>query len=108
MPLPPGHAASITLGRRLSLRERRLVAGFIAAMAALAVVLVISLSSGGPASANGCIYLTLPAATGAEQVSQCGGPARETCASAHRPGAFTAQAARAVSTACREAGLPVG
>jgi hypothetical protein len=105
--LPPGHAESVRLGRRLSLREKRLVGAFIAAMAALAVVLVISLSSGGQSSADGCIYLTLPAATGAEQISQCGAQARETCATAHAPGAFTAPAARAVSAECRKAGLPV-
>jgi hypothetical protein len=108
MPLPPGHAESIRLRPRLSSREQRLVAGFIAAMAALLVVLAISFSRGGQSSANGCIYLNLAAATGAEQISQCGAAARETCASAHRRGAFTAQAASSVSAACREAGLPVG
>jgi hypothetical protein len=108
VPLPPGHAASIRLSRRLSLRERRLIGGFLAAMAALVVVLVISFSSGGQASANGCIYLNVAAATGAEQISQCGAQARATCASATAPGAFTRPAAGAVSAQCRKAGLPVG
>jgi hypothetical protein len=108
MPLPPGHAESIRLRPRLSLREQRLVAGFIAAMAALAVVLIISFSTGGQSSANGCIYLNIAAATGAEQISQCGTAARSTCANAHTPGAFTRQAAGAVSAECRKAGLPVG
>jgi hypothetical protein len=107
VPRPPGHAASLSVGRRLSAREKRLVRGFLVAMAALVVVLVISFSRGGQSSANGCIYLNIAAATGAEQISQCGAPARSTCATAHTPGAFTRQAAGAVSAACRKAGLPV-
>jgi hypothetical protein len=108
VPLPPGHAETIRVGRRLSLREKRLIGGFLVAMAALVVVLVISFSSGGQSSGGGCIYLNIAAATGAEQVSQCGAQARATCASAHTPGAFTRQAASAVSTECRKARLPVG
>ncbi len=102
--LPPGHADA----RRLSRREKRLLAGVGGALAALVVVLIIALSTGGPASAHGCIYATIPAATGAQQISQCGAAARETCASARAPGAFTAQAAGAVAAQCRKAGLPVG
>ena len=77
-------------------------------MAALLVVLAISLARSGQSSANGCIYLNVAAATGAEQISQCGATARATCSSAHDAGAFTRQAAGAVSTQCRKAGLPVG
>jgi predicted acylesterase/phospholipase RssA len=108
VPLPPGHAASIQLSRGLSLREKRLIGGFLVAMAALVAVLVISFSSAGHSSANGCIYLNVAAATGAEQISQCGTQARATCASARIPGAFTHEAAGAVSAQCRKAGLPVG
>jgi len=92
----------------MSVREKRLVAGVLAAVAALAVVLVIALSAGGPSSAHGCIYATLPAATGAQQISQCGATARATCASVEAPGAFTAPAARTVAAECRKAGLAVG
>jgi hypothetical protein len=92
----------------MSVREKRLVAAVLAAVAALVVVLVIALSTGGPSSAHGCIYLTIPAATGAQQISQCGATARGTCASVHTPGAFTEQAAGAVARECRKAGLPVG
>jgi hypothetical protein len=106
--LPPGHAESIRLGRRLSVREKRLLGGVLGVVAALVVVLVIALSTGGQSSAHGCIYLTIPAATGAQQISQCGAPARETCSTARTPGAFTEQAARMVSAACRKAGLPIG
>lgn len=106
--LPPGHAQSVRLGRRLTLREKRLLGGLGAAMAALLVILVVALASSGQSSSHGCIYVTIPAATGAQQISQCGAQARSTCASAQTPGAFTPQAARAVSAECRKAGLPVG
>jgi hypothetical protein len=89
------------------LREKRLVGGVLVVVAALAVVLVVALSTGGPSSAHGCIYATIPAATGAQQISQCGAAARETCASVGTPGAFTAQAAHVVAGECRKAGLSV-
>ncbi len=106
--LPPGHAESVRAGRRLSVRERRVLAAGAAVVAALVLVIVIALSAGGRSSGGGCIYVTIPAATGAQQISQCGATARETCASVGTPGAFTAQAADAVASECRKAGLPVG
>lgn len=106
--LPPGHAESIRGGRRLSVREKRVLAVGAAVVAALVLVLVIALSTGGQSSGNGCIYVTIPAATGAQQISQCGAKARDTCASVGTPGAFTAQAAGAVARECRKAGLPIG
>jgi hypothetical protein len=77
-------------------------------VAALVVVLVIALSTGGQSSAHGCIYVTIPAATGAQQISQCGAAARDTCATSLASGVFTPQAGRAVAAECRKAGLPVG
>ncbi len=85
-----------------------MVGGVLGTIAVLAVVLVISFASSGPSSKSGCIYATIPAATGAQQVHQCGAAARSTCASAKTPGAFTPQAAEAVAAECRKAGLPVG
>jgi hypothetical protein len=87
-----------------------MIGGVLAVVAALAVALLVSLSTGGRASGHGCIYLTLPAnaMTGGTEVYQCGATARSTCASALAPGAFTAQAARQVAAECRKAGLPVG
>ena len=106
--LPPDHAERLTIRRPLSTRERRMIAGVLAAVLALAVVLVISLSSGGPSSSRGCIYATIPAATGAQQVSECGATARETCRTAYAPGAYTPQAASVIASECRKAGLSVG
>ena len=79
-----------------------------AVVAVLAVVLVVSLASGGKSSGHGCIYATVPAATGAEEISQCGAGARDTCATVRAPGAYTRQAADDIAAECRKAGLPVG
>ena len=85
-----------------------MIGGVLAVVAAIAVVLVISFASSAPSSKSGCIYATIPAATGAEQIHQCGAVARSTCASALSPGAFAAQAAQTVAAECRKAGLAVG
>jgi hypothetical protein len=106
--LPPGHAEAIRSRRPLSVREKRIIGGVLATVVAIAVVLVISFSAGGQTSSHGCIYVTIPAATGAQQINRCGAVARDTCASSQTPGAFTAQAARTVAAECRRAGLPVG
>ena len=85
-----------------------MLGGVLGTIAALALVLVISFATAGPSSKSGCIYATIPADTGATQINQCGAAARQTCASVEAPGAFTPQAARAIATECRKAGLPVG
>ncbi len=85
-----------------------MIGGVLGAVAVLAVVLVISFASSGPSSKSGCIYATIPAATGAQQVNLCGTAARSTCATVQAPGAFTPQAAESIAAECRKAGLPVG
>jgi hypothetical protein len=106
--IPPGHAETIRAGRRLSNREIWMITGVAGAVVVLAIVLVISLASSGPTSKAGCIYATIPADTGAEQVHQCGTQARDTCQSVFAAGAYTHQAAQAIASECRKAGLPVG
>jgi hypothetical protein len=106
--IPPGHAETLRTRRRLSPREIWMISGVAAAVVVLAIVLVISLASSGPGSKSGCIYATIPAATGAQQVHECGGQARDTCQSVFAAGAYTHQAAQAISSECRKAGLPVG
>jgi hypothetical protein len=105
--LPPGHAQQLGARRALSRRERYLVRGVLVIVGAIVAVLVVSLLIGGKSSRHGCIYVTIPAATGAQQVNECGAIARYTCLSVGAAGAFTAQAARAIATECRKAGLPV-
>lgn len=85
-----------------------MIGGVLGAVAAVAVVLVISVGTPGRTSAHGCIYATIPAATGAQEVNRCGAVARDICASAFRPGEFTPQAALVIAAQCRKAGLPVG
>jgi hypothetical protein len=106
--LPPGHAETLRPRWRLSAREKWMIGGVLGVVAALAVVLVISFASSNPSSTSGCIYATIPAATGAEQIHQCGATAKSMCATVHSGGGFTAQAASTIASKCREAGLPVG
>lgn len=105
--LPPGHAQELRLRRRASPRERWMIGGVLATLAALALALAISLASSGPSSGHGCIHATIPGAVGAEQVNECGATARSTCSSVNEPGAYTPNAARAIAAECRKAGLPV-
>jgi len=106
--IPPGHAETLRARRRLSKREIWMISGVLATVVVLALVLVISFATSAPSSKSGCIYATIPAATGAQQVSQCGAAARSTCTTVLTPGAFTAQAAETLASECRKAGLPVG
>jgi hypothetical protein len=85
-----------------------MVAGVLATVAAVILVLVISLATAGRSSAHGCIYATIPGVVGAQEVYQCGADARATCASAETTGAFSAQSAQTIALECRKAGLPVG
>jgi hypothetical protein len=106
--LPPGHAKATQQLRQLTPRERWLVR-VVKAVAALVVVGIVVgvLSQSGPKSSRGCIYATIPGPVGAEQISQCDGQARATCATVFRPGDFTSDAAKTVATECRKAGLIV-
>jgi hypothetical protein len=85
-----------------------MVGGAVATVVAILVAVVIALAAGGRASSHGCIYATVPAATGAQEVSQCGAAAASTCMSVRAPGAYTPQAARVIAVQCRKAGLAVG
>jgi hypothetical protein len=105
--LPPGHAQEISSRRSLSAREKWMVGGVLAMVAAVILILLISIGSTGKTSAHGCIYATIPGAVGAQEVNECGADARATCQSVGTPGAFTAQAARAIAVQCRKAGLAV-
>lgn len=105
---PPGHGQAVDARRALPQRERWMVGGALLAVAAVILVLLISIGSGGKTSGHGCIYATVPGPVGAEEISGCGAEARATCQSARAPGAFTADAARVVIAQCRKAGLPVG
>ena len=103
--LPPGHAEQVRLRRKLSGRERWIVRGVLAAVAALAIALIVALALPGKKSSNGCIYLTVAGPVGAQYIYHCGAEARRVCSTATRPGAVGGQA---LVAECRKAGLPVG
>lgn len=107
MVLPLGHGIAPAAARRLSRRERWMVRGVLAAVAALVVVLVLAIASAGRTSAHGCIHVTIPGPVGAEQLDQCGAQAKATCRSVALPGSYPAPTARTVARECRRAGLAI-
>lgn len=77
-------------------------------VAAVAVVLAISLGSSGRHTGDGCIDATLPYAFGGQEIYRCGAAARHECAAATTPGGFNQEAGRLIAIECRKIGLPVG
>jgi hypothetical protein len=106
--LPPGHAESIRRPLRFGRRERWAVSSMVVVIAALAVVLAISLGSQGHRTGNGCIDATLPYAFGGQEIYRCGDAARSECARATTPRGFTREAGRLIAIQCGKIGLPVG
>ena len=106
--LPPGHSEQVLARRGMTRRERWMVGSVLAVVAALAVVVVVALATGGHTSANGCVHVNLPYSTGGQEFYECGSKARSMCAQVNRPGGLSGAAARAVAVQCRKAGLPVG
>jgi hypothetical protein len=104
---PPGHAEALQVRRGLTRRERWIIGGVLAVVAAVVVSIAIAFATAGPSSGHGCIYATIPGPVGAAQVSECGAVARSTCATVNAPGAYAPAAARTIAAQCRKAGLPV-
>jgi type II secretory pathway component PulM len=107
MIMPPDHARAVAARRALNPRERWILGGVAAVLTSLIVVVVISLSSTGHVSGNGCVDVALPYSTGGAELYRCGSDARAMCAAAGKPTGYTGAAGRAVATECRKAGLPV-
>ncbi len=106
--LPPGHAQTVREARAVRPSERRTIGGVLGLLAAVAVVLLISLATGGHKSGHGCISVGLASSTGGVQLYRCGAPARALCSSVDQPGGTSGGAARSIRAQCRKAGLPVG
>jgi hypothetical protein len=85
-----------------------MIGGVLGVVALLAIALVVSLASSGHKSGHGCISISLAYSTGGTQTYRCGASARELCAGVGKPGGTVGVAARALTTECRKAGLPVG
>jgi hypothetical protein len=106
--LPPGHAQSVSrTPRPLTRRERMLVRGVLAliAAAAVAVGVAVGFASSSPAG-RGCIDVTVASSIGAQPISGCGTRARSLCLQVG-DGGFTGTTASLVASACRRAGVPV-
>ena len=104
MPLPPGHYAQVTRPRAPRRRDRWIVGGSLALLAAIAVVVVVSFTSVQRRSHAGCIDVSAATAIGGSDLYRCGATARDLCAlqRARSSIAFT----HALDRACRRAGLP--
>ena len=94
--------------RRFTKREKWILSSVVATVAALAVIVIIAIATADPTSGNGCVNVTVPSSMGAQPLSGCGAKARSMCRLAGAPGGYTGSLARALSTECRKAGLPVG
>ncbi len=106
--LPPGHAQTVAVRHRLTLRERWLIGGILAVVAALAVAVVVALATSGHSTGNGCIDVNVPYSIGGQEVYRCGAAAEQVCAAVDTPNGFTGSAGRAVAAECRKVSLPVG
>lgn len=106
--LPPGHAQAVRKPYALRRREKVMITGVLGVVAALVVILALSLGSGEKQSGHGCISVGLAYSTGGETLNRCGGVARALCAGVNRPGGTGGPAARALTTECRKAGLAIG
>jgi hypothetical protein len=107
MILPPGHAQQIRQRRAFSRREKGILGGVLAAVAAIVAVLIISVATADKSSAHGCINVSLPYSTGGAQIYRCGNSARSLCASVGRPG-LSGSTGRVVASECRKAGIAAG
>ena len=85
-----------------------MIGGVIGLLAVLAAALVVSFTATSHRSGHGCISVGLAYSVGGAQIYRCGASARSMCASVGQPGGSTGATARALTTECRKAGLPVG
>src|SRR3954465_13462891 len=89
--------------RRLTRRERNVViAGVVATLAAIAVLVVATVGDSRPEPAPGCIYAIVPGATRAPPAAPCGARAKSLCAKHETP---TGRGPHAIQASCRRAGL---
>ncbi|HET9720565.1 MAG TPA: hypothetical protein VFP55_10840 [Solirubrobacteraceae bacterium] len=104
--LPPAHAELPRRSRRIERRERWFLGSALALLGALAVVLAISLASHQRVSGHGCIDVSAATVIGGSELYRCGGAARALCAEPGRAGREFVSFQRALTAACRRAGLP--
>jgi hypothetical protein len=106
--LPPGHAQRVLAPRRLSRREKWILASVLSTVAALALIVVISLGTADHKSGKGCIDVTAPGFVGSQEVSGCGARARAICNSVGTGGGYSRGQDAVVAAECRKQRIPVG
>jgi hypothetical protein len=104
--LPPGHAQAIRSRRAYTRREKWTVGGVLGLVAIGAVVVAIAIATTGGHSHNGCLNFTYAGPVGAQEINECGAPARDLCGSVLTRAGFTPAVAREVAEQCRKAGIP--
>lgn len=104
MPLEGHWQRTNTPLRRLTARERNVVAAGLAVtiLAILAIVLWSGSGDSHPAPAAGCFRAIVSGRTGGEVVKGCGAEAEEICA---HTATFDGPRAETVLASCREAGI---
>lgn len=106
--LPSGHAEAVRQRQPFRAREKAMVGGVLATVAALVIVLIVALGTSDRQSGHGCISVGLAYSTGGAQIYRCGAGARAMCATVGRAGGPVGATARALRTECRKAGLQLG
>ncbi len=105
--LPPGHAQRAARPLRVGRRERWFLGSGLVLLAALAAVLVLSLTSHQRTSGHGCVDVSAATVIGGSELYRCGAAARALCTQPGHVGSEFASFQRALADACRKAGLPV-
>ncbi|HEY1331700.1 MAG TPA: hypothetical protein VGH10_09520 [Actinomycetota bacterium] len=94
--------------RKITKRERWILAGVLAVVAVLVVIVAISFTSKQRTSANGCIDVSAATVIGGSELYRCGTAALDLCTAPNGTAATdNISFRRALADACRKAGLPV-
>jgi hypothetical protein len=106
--MPPGHARDALVPYRFSKREKWIVGGVVSLVAALIVVVALSLVTGGHSSGNGCVNFGLPSTLGGSEIYRCGEEAQALCGTVGKHEGVTGTTGKVLAAECRKAGIVVG
>ena len=106
--LPQGHWQEVSKPRQARPREKWMLGFGVGLLAILAVAIAISFTSKQKTSKNGCIDVSAATVIGGSELYRCGSAARDLCEAPGARGDQNLAFQRALVTACRKAGLPVG
>jgi hypothetical protein len=106
--LPEGHWQEVSQPRKARPRDKWMVGFGVGLLAILAVAIAISFTSKQKTSKNGCIDVSAATVIGGSELYRCGDAARALCEPPGSPGDQNVAFQKALVSACRKAGLPVG